>query len=118
MSAATTAPVIAPASLKFSPDSMTAIAAGTKIATVRLGVRRFPEGAIKAVDARGHSIFLQNVVTTTKKMSELTESDAKANGSDSLDELKDDLANDYPGIQPNDVVTVISFRPAAGDSSK
>jgi hypothetical protein len=112
MSAASTAPVVLPTTLKFSRDSIRAIQDGSKIATVRKGVRTFPAGLIKAVCNNVPPIVLQNVVTTPKKFTDLTEADAKANGSESLDELKDDLQRDYPGIQPGDMVTVITFRVA------
>jgi hypothetical protein len=118
LSAATTAPVIVAPVLKFNKQSIRDIQAGIKTATVRQGVRTFPEGVIKAVDNRGTSIILQNVVTTSKKLRELTEGDAKANGSDSVDELKDQLSRDFPGIEPEDVVTVITFRIAPSDASK
>jgi hypothetical protein len=118
MSTAASAPVIVPATLQFSKRSIKSIQAGTKIATVRKGVRTFPAGVIKAVSGVNDSLILQNVVTTTKKLSDLTEGDAKANGSDSLDELKADLSGDYPGIEPDDVVTVITFRVAPSDTSK
>jgi uncharacterized protein YqfB (UPF0267 family) len=118
MSVASTAPAVLPPELKFSGESIKAIQAGTKTATVRKGVRSFPAGLIKAISTNAEPIVLQNVVTTSKKMSELTDADAKLNGSDSLDELKADLSRDYPGIEPEDVVTVITFKLAASDAGK
>jgi hypothetical protein len=118
LSAASTAPAVLPPELKFSSDSITAIKAGSKTATVRKGVRSFPNGLIKAVSTNNQAMVLTNVVATSKKMSELTEADAKLNGSGSLDELKSDLDRDYPGIEPDDVVTVITFRPAPSDPGK
>jgi hypothetical protein len=118
LSAASTAPAVLPPELKFSSDSIAAIKTGSKTATVRKGVRSFPNGLIKAVSTNNESMVLTNVVATGKKMSELTEADAKLNGSASLDELKTDLDRDYPGIAPEDVVTVITFRPAPIDPGK
>jgi hypothetical protein len=112
----TTKPVATLATLKFNPQSIKAIMAGTKTATVRKGVRTFPAGVIEADGAGKTSLTLQDVVTTPKKMSELTEADARANGSSSLDDLKADLAKNYPGIESDDLVTVITFHVAPGDA--
>jgi ASCH domain len=113
---AATKPVAVLATLKFNPQSIKTIMAGTKTATIRKGVRTFPSGVVEADGAGKTSVTLQDVVTVTKKMSELTQADAKANGSSSLDELKTDLAKNYPGIEADDLVTVITFHVAPGDA--
>jgi uncharacterized protein YqfB (UPF0267 family) len=100
--------------LKFSPKSIKAIQAGTKTATIRKGVRAFPPGLVRAVGTDGNVVMLDGVTVNVKKFSELTDVDAKANGSASLDELKTELARDYKGIAADDTVTVIGFRLGSG----
>ena len=104
-----TMPVPEPMVLRFNESSIKAIQAGTKTATIRKGVRTFT-GPVRAVGTAGNIVILDGVTTLSKKMSELTETDAKANGSASLDVLKTQLMKDYPAITPDDVVTVIGFK--------
>jgi len=114
MAEAKAVPASEPVVLKFTEASITAIQAGTKTATIRKGVRTFSAATVRAVGAEDSVVMLDHVTTATKKMSELTEADAKANGSASLDDLKAQLAKDYPGIGAEDVVTVIGFKLDSG----
>jgi uncharacterized protein YqfB (UPF0267 family) len=109
MKSPATKPIVEPVVLKFTDKSIKAIQAGTKTATIRKGARPLP-ATVRAVGNPGDMVMLDSVTTTTKKLSELTEADAKANGSVSLDELKTELLNDYPGLTADDTVTVISFK--------
>jgi hypothetical protein len=98
--------------LKFNPASMDAIEAGTKTSTTRKGVRVFPSKFVTAVDGgdADRTIKLEIVTATPKKLSDLTESDSKSDGSDSLDSFKSALTTNYPGIGADDMVTVITFK--------
>ena len=108
-----TMPAVEPVVLKFTDKSIQAIQTGTKTATIRKGARMFPTKTARAVGANGNIVMLTIVSATPKKMSELTASDATANGSASLDALKTELAADYKNIAPGDVVTVIVFKLAS-----
>ncbi len=109
-----TPPATQPVFLKFSEKSIRAIQARTKTATVRKGVRAFPPGPLRAVGTDGSVVMLVHVKAMVKTMRELTDADAKANGSASVDQLKADLAHDFKGIGADDVVTVIEFRLGRG----
>jgi hypothetical protein len=106
---AATKPATQPVVLKFTDKSIKAIQAGTKTVTIRKGVRTYPM-TVRAVGNPGEMVVLDSVTTTPKKMIQLTETDAKANGSASLDELKAELLKDFPGISGDDMVTVVSFK--------
>lgn len=109
MATPATVPTVEPVVLKFTETSIKAIQAQTKTATIRKGVRPYPS-TVRAVGTAGDVVMLSDVTTTPKKMSELTEEDAKANGSASLEALKTQLTKDYPGITADDMVTVIAFK--------
>jgi uncharacterized protein YqfB (UPF0267 family) len=99
-------------SLKFNSTSIDAIQAGTKTSTTRKGVRLFPGNKVTALDASDadRTLNLDIVSAIPKKLSDLTEADAKSDGSDSLDAFKTTMTKNYPGITSDDMVTVITFK--------
>jgi len=59
---------------------------------------------------RGIPVVIQSV--RVKRVRELTEEDARADGFTSLQELADVLEWHYPGIQGSDVITILEFERA------
>ncbi len=107
--AAATSPAMV--TLKFNPSSIDAIEAGTKTSTTRKGNRLFLGGHAIASDGE-RTLNLDLVSVTPKKMSELTEAEAKSDGAESLDQFKTNLTTSYPAITGDDLVTVITFKVA------
>ena len=97
--------------LKFNDKSIQGILAGTKTATVRQGTRQLPK-TVMAMGTNGTQVTLVNVESVQKKLSELTDYDAISDGSASVDALIAALQKTYPGIGPDDVVSVITFHSA------
>jgi len=86
------------------------ILSGEKATTIRLGKVeiRSKEFYIHA----GGRIVARAVVedVTYKRVKELTDEDAKADGFSSVSELKEELKRFYPNIKEHDWVTIIRFR--------
>ncbi|MEU3840801.1 ASCH domain-containing protein [Streptomyces sp. NPDC028635] len=102
--------VVAP-SLPFHRDYLDAVRAGRKTTTVRRGAS-VTTGPVDLVFELDEDVVLPGVVTALrhKKARELTEEDAVADGFRDLATLHDRLRYHYPGIGPDDEVTVVHFR--------
>ncbi|MFF4214628.1 ASCH domain-containing protein [Streptomyces sp. NPDC001796] len=98
-------------SLYFHPDYLNAVRTGRKTTTVRFRdpVAPGPVGMVFELD---EEVVLEGVVTqiTSKKVGELTEQDAVADGFRDLAELHDRLRYHYPDIGSADDVAIVHFR--------
>ncbi|MFJ4920684.1 ASCH domain-containing protein [Streptomyces sp. NPDC088725] len=97
--------------LRFHRDYLDAVRAGTKTTTVRLR-ETVTTGAVRLVFELDKEAELPGVVTllTPKRVADLTEEDARADGFQDVAELHERLRYHYPGIAPADDVTVVHFR--------
>lgn len=102
------APAVRP--LRFHPDYLDAVLAGEKTTTVRF---RDPveTGPVSLLFESDEEVVLPGRVTrvVAKRVAELTEEDAQADGFRDLAELGAKLRFHYPGIAPQDAVTVVHF---------
>jgi len=97
--------------LYFHRDYLDSVRTGRKTTTVRF---RDPvaTGPVDMVFEPDEEVVLQGVVTqiTSKRVDELTEQDAIADGFRDLAELQDRLRYHYPDILPADDIAVVRFR--------
>ncbi|MFF9278804.1 ASCH domain-containing protein [Streptomyces griseosporeus] len=98
-------------SLYFHRDYLDAVRTGRKTTTVRF---RDPvaTGPVDMVFELDEEVVLQGVVTqvVSKRVDELTEQDAVADGFHDLEELHDRLRYHYPDIAPADEIAIVQFR--------
>lgn len=97
--------------LYFHRAYLDAVRTGRKTSTVRF---RDPveTGPVNMVFELDDEVVLSGVVTrvVSKRVAELTEADAVADGFRDLAELRDKLRFHYPDIEPTDDVGVVHFR--------
>ncbi|MFJ7158681.1 ASCH domain-containing protein [Streptomyces sp. NPDC101118] len=97
--------------LHFHPAYLDAVRAGRKTTTVRF---RDPveTGPVNMVFELDDEVVLPGVITriTSRKVAELTEADAVADGFRDLAELQDRLRLHYPDIKPTDDAAIVHFR--------
>ncbi len=98
-------------SIKISRDDMKLLRAGRKRCTIRLGLATVATPEIKMSDGRT-SVFVRIVrVDATRRLKELTDTDARDEGFSTREELLRDLRQYYPRATDNDQITVIYFEP-------
>jgi hypothetical protein len=95
---------VIPISSEFVPP----ILAGTKVSTIRSGVREYPVGPA-IMQSRVGQIPIHITAIVHKKLGELQEDDARRDGFSSLASLKSSLHRFYPSLSNEDLVTVIEF---------
>lgn len=97
--------------LRIHESFIDKILAGSKRTTIRRGERNIQLGpALFTARSTSIPIVVQDV--ETKRLSELTDADATADGFTNLVELKSALRHFYSSISPSDVVSIIRFRVA------
>jgi cytidine deaminase len=98
-------------SLYFHRDYLDAVRAGRKTTTVRFG-DPVEAGLVNLVFELDEEVNLPGVATqvASKRVAELTEADAVADGFRDLRELGDRLRFHYPDIAPTDDITIVHFR--------
>lgn len=98
--------------MKVSPSDLRLARRGRKKCTIRLGVANVIGGQIALTDGR-HS-FAVNILSVDADRSyrELSDSDARDEGFESLAELQADLRQYYGPIDPEQPMTVIRFEVA------
>jgi cytidine deaminase len=98
-------------SLYFRRDYLDAVRAGRKATTVRFA-DPVETGLVNLVFELDEEATLPGVVTqvASKRVAELTEADAVADGFRDLRELGDRLRFHYPDIAPTDDITIVHFR--------
>jgi cytidine deaminase len=102
---------VGPQSLYFHRDYLDAVRAGRKTTTVRFG-DPVETGLVNLVFELDEEVTLPGVVTqvASKRVAELTEADAVADGFRDRGELGDRLRFHYPEIAPTDDITIVHFR--------
>ncbi|MET9484987.1 ASCH domain-containing protein [Streptomyces sp. NPDC006638] len=97
-------------------STLAAVRSGKKTTTVRF---QDPVecGPVSLVFELDEAVTLPGTVTqvVAKQVAELTETDARADGFDSLAELKARLRFHYPEIAPTAPITVVHFQLAGQD---
>jgi cytidine deaminase len=98
-------------SMYFHRDYLDAVRTGRKTTTVRF---RDPvaTGPVDMIFELDEDLVLQGVVTqvVSKRVDELTDQDAIADGFRDLEELHDRLRYHYPDIAPTDEIAIVQFR--------
>ncbi|MFE2260489.1 ASCH domain-containing protein [Streptomyces griseosporeus] len=98
-------------SMYFHRDYLDAVRTGRKTTTVRF---RDPvaTGPVDMIFELDEDLVLQGVVTqvVSKRVDELTDQDAVADGFRDLEELHDRLRYHYPDIAPTDEIAIVQFR--------
>jgi cytidine deaminase len=104
-------PSAATQSLFFHRTYLDAVRTGRKTTTVRF---RDPveTGPVNLVFELDDEVVLPGVITriTSRRLADLTDADAVADGFRDLAELQDRLRFHYPGIKPTDDTAVVHFR--------
>lgn len=96
--------------LKLAEHLFSDIFDGTKQCTIRLGKRDIVKGSLALEAVKGGSGLIVNVTEVVhKKVSDLTDDDARLDGADSVDELRKALLHFYPKMQDDSDVTVVKF---------
>lgn len=97
--------------LKLANDLFISLFEGTKRATVRRGSRDIIKGAmaLEAADGGGWGVIVNVTEVRHKKLSELTDEEAKADCAESAGELTTDLKRFYPDITSNSDITIVFF---------
>ncbi|MEV6682933.1 ASCH domain-containing protein [Streptomyces erythrochromogenes] len=97
--------------LRFHPAYLDAVRTGRKTTTVRF---RDPveTGPVNMVFESDDEVVLPGVITriVSRRVAELTEADAVADGFRDLAELQDRLRFHYPDIKPADDAAIVHFR--------
>jgi hypothetical protein len=97
--------------IKISRDDMRLLKANRKKCTVRLGTASVATPEITMSDGKD-SVAIKIVrVDTSRRLDELTDDDAQAEGFETREQLLKDLSKYYPRAKPSDPVTVIYFEP-------
>lgn len=86
------------------------ILSGSKITTVRRGLRHTRAGPSILVFDKSDPVSIVVVRTEHKLVSQLDDSTARTDGFNDRQELLDALRSHYPGLGENDQTTVIHFR--------
>ncbi|MEV5709271.1 ASCH domain-containing protein [Actinoallomurus sp. NPDC052274] len=98
-------------SLRFHRDYLDAVRTGTKVTTIRF---RDPgtTGPVNLVFEPDEEVTLPGLITEVvgKRVAELTDADAVADGFRELAELQDRLRYHYPEIKPTDEIAIVHFR--------
>ncbi len=97
--------------INFDPEYVELILEGRKTTTVRKGIKSYPVGRIVELTVNNTKPFalarIEKVVV--KRVSELSDSDAKLDGFESRDELISALRRIYGDVRDSEFVTVVHF---------
>jgi len=101
--------------IKFKPDLFDLVLRGKKLSTVRKGLRDYTLGdVLLETDPSRYTIHGTITKIELKKLSDLTDSDAKKEGYDSINSLLERVKQIYPEIQDDSEITVVDFDHAEG----
>lgn len=96
--------------LKLADDLFVSLFEGSKRATVRAGKREIAKGSLAFEAASGGWGVIVNVTDVRhKKLSQLTEQEAAAEGAESAAHLANALKRFYPNLTPDSDITVVLF---------
>ena len=99
--------------IRVFPEMLAAVREGRKRTTIRKGRKQFCPG-LALLTSRRDSSLVRITGIEHKRFSQLTDDDAKADGSADATNLKALLRSIYPGIRANSVVTIVSFSNLCG----
>jgi len=96
--------------VEFDGRYLESLLSGKKKGTIRLGKLNIEPGTIVTLHSGGYVVGKALVKDVEyKKVNELTEEDARADGFESLEELLEALRSHYTRLKEDDVVTVVRF---------
>jgi len=96
--------------INFDAEYVRPIIRGEKVTTIRKGIKSYPVGRIVDLTVN-YTPFARARVekVVVKRVSELTDEDAKKDGFNSKDELIQALKKIYGDIKDSDFVTIVHF---------
>ncbi len=96
--------------INFDAEYVRPIIRGEKVTTIRRGIKSYPVGRIVDLTVN-YTPFARAKVekVVVKRVSELTDEDAKRDGFGSREELIQALRRIYGDIKENDFVTIVHF---------
>ncbi|MCQ4153820.1 MAG: ASCH domain-containing protein [Archaeoglobi archaeon] len=96
--------------INFDLEFVPLIIAGTKKTTIRKGIKSYPVGRIVELTADSKRFAMARVKkVVVKRVSELSEEDAKTDGFESREELLRTLKRIYGEINESEFVTIVHF---------
>ncbi|MBO8181789.1 MAG: ASCH domain-containing protein [Archaeoglobus sp.] len=96
--------------INFDAKFVEQIKEGKKKTTVRKGIKIYERGEIVALTSNGEFFGRARIIKVlVKRISELTEGDAKLDGFSSKEELMKELKRIYGEIKDKDLVSIIHF---------
>lgn len=96
--------------INFDPELIPFILSGAKKTTVRRGIRSYPVGKIVELTVDNRPFALAKVKkVVVKRVSELNDEDAKADGFNDRAELLEKLRKIYGEMDEKEFVTVVHF---------
>jgi len=93
----------------FDPRYAEDLKSGRKCYTIRLGKRDLQPGEIRRATCRGEEFDLYIKAVEFKHVEQLTSLDARKDGFENVQDLISVLENYYPGLRPDDLLTIINF---------
>jgi len=96
--------------INFNPEYVAPILSGSKCTTVRRGRRRYEKGEVVELTVNRRPFARARVVCSrVKRISELTDEDAKRDGFLSREELIRVLHRIYGRLEEREFVTIVQF---------
>ncbi|MEM2086070.1 MAG: ASCH domain-containing protein [Archaeoglobaceae archaeon] len=96
--------------INFDSEFTSLILSGVKKTTIRKGIRSYPVGNLVELTVENKPFAVAKVKkVVVKRISELSEEDAKKDGFESLKDLLDKLRRIYGELGENDFVTLVHF---------
>ncbi|MET1123634.1 MAG: ASCH domain-containing protein [Archaeoglobaceae archaeon] len=97
--------------INFDPEYVPLILEGRKRTTVRKGIKSYPVGRIVELTVENSRVFALARVNkvVVKRVSELSDEDARLDGFESREELIRALRRIYGEVKDGDFVTVVHF---------
>jgi len=102
-------------SLRMFPEFIGQVRAGTKTATIRPGLKTFKPGLL-VLESEHEMLTVRITGVTHKRFSELTDEDARHEGFDDSEALRQTLSYIYPRLRDKSMLTVVRFEPLFGKS--
>lgn len=101
--------------INFDPEFTPLILSGAKRTTIRKGIRSYPVGNLVELTVESKPFAVAKVrKVVVKRISELSEEDAKNDGFESLEDLLQTLRKIYGVIKEDEFVTVVHFELVSG----
>jgi len=96
--------------INFDPEFVPLIISGSKKTTIRKGIKSYPVGKVVELTSDSKQFAMAKVrKVVVKRVSELSEEDAKIDGFDSREDLIKALRRIYGDINDSEFVTIVHF---------